>query len=648
MTAVGDPVGAGGAVERGARRRLGLLGRPPIMVVGVAAAVLTFAPADTVPRSGLDPSWGGGLAMAVDRGLQFGPDVVFTYGPLSFLAHQTVYVGWMAAVSVAFRFVVHVALLSSILWALARFLPRSAAIAVLVPFMAATEFMTIPQEVLATVAVLGLGLVNGSLPPRWARVLVPAMGVVAGVTLLLKANDGIAVLVVGLVAAWAVSGWRLAAAYLATSVASLSSLWLLTGQELGSFPTWVSRSAEVVSAYSAAVTLQPESILGYAAVPVVAALLLLGWYRCSRSLSRRRSLALLGVTAFVSFMLFKNGVRYQYGGYAVMAAVMASALGWRRPQWRAGLVTVGALLTVAGTIYAGRLAGAVDAVTHPAASARHLVSTARNFASPEWRDGVQDHGRQLLRSRYAVEPSTLSAIGDHPVHIDPWEANVAWAYPEIEWRPVPVLQSFTAYSSALDRINAAALTSPSGPDRILRMDPAVSRANRLDVTGGVDGRNPDFESPAYVLAMLCHFVEIHTTERWQVLARVPNRCGPAERLHQVTVAPGQAVSVPEPGDGGSIVVAEVTGLLGPAQRLQATLLKGGEYWMQADGAPSMRLVPDTAANGLLMSAPANLGYTPRFGFGRDIDSFAIEPWRWFRTGPVTVTFVRLPMAAAGA
>jgi hypothetical protein len=37
------------------------------------------------PSTGLDPSWRISLNMAIDKGLIFGKDIVFTYGPLGYL-----------------------------------------------------------------------------------------------------------------------------------------------------------------------------------------------------------------------------------------------------------------------------------------------------------------------------------------------------------------------------------------------------------------------------------------------------------------------------------------------------------------------------------------------------------------------------------
>jgi hypothetical protein len=48
----------------------------------------------------------------------------------------------------------------------------------------------------------------------------------------------------------------------------------------------------------------------------------------------------------------------------------------------------------------------------------------------------------------------------------PQEIALAWAY-HLDWRPIPVLQSYSAYTSDLDQLDADFLTSTRAPQRIL-------------------------------------------------------------------------------------------------------------------------------------------------------------------------------------
>ena len=58
--------------------------------VGVLVAAATWNVGFGTPVAGLDTSWVAGLYMATHAGLHFGSDVIWTYGPLGFLAQASV------------------------------------------------------------------------------------------------------------------------------------------------------------------------------------------------------------------------------------------------------------------------------------------------------------------------------------------------------------------------------------------------------------------------------------------------------------------------------------------------------------------------------------------------------------------------------
>ena len=67
-----------------------------------AVALLCFLPLPpTIAGDGLDPSWYQALHVAVERGMGFGTDLVFTYGPLGFV-HPRIYWPGLFQVTLAF------------------------------------------------------------------------------------------------------------------------------------------------------------------------------------------------------------------------------------------------------------------------------------------------------------------------------------------------------------------------------------------------------------------------------------------------------------------------------------------------------------------------------------------------------------------
>ena len=80
------------------------------------------------------------------------------------------------------------------------------------------------------------------------------------------------------------------------------------------------------------------------------------------------------------------------------------------------------------------------------------------------------------------------------------------------------------------------------------------------VPGGVDGRNPDWESPAAMRALLCHFAVRSGDGQWQALERTAPRCGRERPLGRTTVALGTPAPVPAPPDRDSMVLVRIDGI----------------------------------------------------------------------------------------
>src|SRR5476651_2326456 len=57
-----------------------------VLYLVLVAGIFNFP---LMPGSGLDPSWRMALGYMFEHGMQFGRDVVFTYGPLGFIMSKT-------------------------------------------------------------------------------------------------------------------------------------------------------------------------------------------------------------------------------------------------------------------------------------------------------------------------------------------------------------------------------------------------------------------------------------------------------------------------------------------------------------------------------------------------------------------------------
>ncbi|MFW3114196.1 hypothetical protein MHAE_10561, partial [Mycobacterium haemophilum DSM 44634] len=96
---------------------LGSTRRQRALAAGIA--VVLFWPQSSIdPTVGLDPSWQAGLALARIHHIAWGPELVFTYGPLGFLQNSAYYSFTQAVLASIYQITVIAALFLGIATAL--------------------------------------------------------------------------------------------------------------------------------------------------------------------------------------------------------------------------------------------------------------------------------------------------------------------------------------------------------------------------------------------------------------------------------------------------------------------------------------------------------------------------------------------------
>jgi hypothetical protein len=628
--------GPGSRASAFGERHPTLAGPGLLLSLAVLITFLSWPILDRPPTAGLDPSWQIALHLAAWADLRHGVDVVFTYGPLGFLSVPQPYLGGTTLLALIASMAIYLGLVTVLLVEGRRVLPLWAA-AVVTLLIARTFVMLPPFEAFqALIFVVCIEALVG-------RIRLPAtatltlIGVAAGVAALGKLNVGVFVGAMGLVTALAIDRrwWRGLIVYLAAATATALGLWILTGQRLGDLPSFASGAIQIISGYSETMGADRDAGLYWIYLAFGGIALLLAWmtYRVSAGWPNRRRVGLALLCLILGFAMWKTAFVRWYPGYAfatllVGAAVLGSELRDRR-MWLTSLLAV-------GIAFAGVARLQPIASINVVASARSLVTEAVTAAIPSRAQAAAERNRAALRTRYALDPTTLGELAGRRVHIDPVEAGVAFAYPEMTWAPLPVIQSYSTYTSVLDRLNADRLTSPEAPERILRgvgynRNPAAwltLQRGRATLPGEsipdvVDGRFRWFEAPAAMLQTFCRYRELSSIASWQVLGLSGGSCGPAEPLGAVEAAEGVAVQVPVESRPGRFVIVRVHGLepslLG---RLRTTLYKPGEWYVTVRGV-RYRLVTPTASDGLLLAVPPAADGTGEFAFGQPIDSISI-------------------------
>ncbi len=253
-------------------------------------------------------------------------------------------------------------------------------------------------------------------------------------------------------------------------------------------------------------------------------------------------------------------------------------------------------------------------LTHPIARVKDAVDQLETLMLPGPRGEARAESREFLRSFYRFDPKTLAALRGRSVLSYPWETAPIWAY-GLDWHPEPLFP-YLAYSSYLDRRDAEAIASPSGPQAILRHSSCGATISANDP--GCEAWNavgPTFlphEEPQATIAMMCNFEPVRTTPKLQVLYRVPDRCGHPRLLAKRSLGDLETSRIPAPGPG-EVVYARVSGLKPSGlERLRTFLYRATDRYEIFDDSYRYRVVPGTMEDGIVLRVPPRLNYRPPF------------------------------------
>jgi hypothetical protein len=586
--------------------------------LGAIVFCLTWGGALVSPYAfGLDISAYAGLDIAAREGLDFGSDVIFTYGPLGFLKTYLAFDETTARMAALYGILLHLSLSVSLVYAARRSFPLPVALlaalvaALLLRGNLAADAVRTDGAIVVLALIWSVAALRTGAPPWTRRLLLLAGGPFAAIEILAKLNTGLIVLALIAIAAAAMEGDRRRNLGLlaVTFAPSLVVLWFATGHGLGDIGPYLSGMREIVSGYSSGARLEWETrdydyLLAPAAIAAAAGI---AW-ASTRELSPGRRIAAGAMLALVAYTAFKAGFvsHDEFHMATFFSTMLGACLAFGLPARRR--VRIGAGIAIAGVAVAG-FTPAFEGypMTNPLENVRNGASTVAALVEPgELTERIASSRAEMIAD-YGLDRRTLELLEGSSVHVDPAEVGVVWAH-ELDWRPLPVYQPYVAWTEELDRRNAEALGSARAPERILRR-----AANPL-------GRFPGFESPAAMIEMLCRYELLRAQGEWQVLGRVPNRCGPPRPIGSAEGTYGEPIPVPKaaPDD---LVFARVDGVqVSGLERLEALLHRAEARQVSFDGGRPYVFIPAAAENGLILRAPAAIDYPGEFALAPNAEA----------------------------
>lgn len=624
------------SVPRPRRQPRGVyLRRAAVLVAVLGIALITWPFGQLAPGLSTDASWQLGLSLAVSKGLTFGRQAVFTYGPLGTVAFPRVGTPGTLALGILGAAVIQLALVGVLLRSLLRLLPWPAAVGI--TFVGASITITSGLPPLAEIA-FGLVAYTFVEPParmeRAARTLAFVGGALVALALLIKFDDGIAtalIIAFGLIGL--VNVRRNLTRGLVAFVATVLIAWLALGQSLSTLPDYVVRGAAVSEGYVDAMGNNALGASGQWEVLVViafgVALAVAAWVSLVDA-SRLRRTALAGCVVVVFYFVAREMfVRYDAGHALAMALLVAVPLliPWRRGQWSFGAVTAMGL-AASSLALLGSLGIPLNNVFDPGGHASGFVNDVGTMFSPA---SAIESARAQIRAQAGVSPQIVADFNGRCVDAEPAAIAVIFAYPGWSWCPVGVLQSYAAYTPQLDNLDAAGYADArDGPDRVLRQTNAT-----------IDGRLSTWDSPAAMLSLFCHFTEIASTVQWQALERIPDRCGQPRQIASIHTNALDVADMPT-APPGSMLVAKIYGLqIHHLERFETLFVRAGARTLVINGTSNYRVVPDTLEDGLVLDVPAYADYPVPFNYNLSVRT--IEGEIDGKPLPMTVKLLSIPI-----
>lgn len=580
---------------RGGPRAVARAGLRTATALLAALCFLPIAPA--MPEAGLDPGWMLGLNHAIAMRLDFGSDLVFSFGPYAFL-YTTLYHPGLEALHLFGATVLLLAYLGA-LFALAGITRHPlASDAVGVLFTLFLFSFAVPDVRLFAFPLLCLflGCAGDGPPGRSVRARAVAMGFMGIALALLTLTKG-SVAIASAVALGGVLLARLSPARLGLGLlpslaflVALPVLWVLSGQNVSSLPGYVLRSLDIIRGYSNAMQRTGQTwhiIMFWLAA---AAVILLNRQRLRFAMP---SLALLLGTGALLFLSFKSGF-VRHDEHALIAAHMLPAVALmfllaEPVRWR----------PAAGAVVALVVAGAITVQVVPRTPQMVLARAHAAFGMALPRIVERIRRPEAIRAAYEAALAGIRAA--HPLPhvsgtVDIYSAGQATLLAHgMAWSPRPVFQSYAAYTGGLAELNARHLTGPRAPDVVLlSIDPLDDRLASME-----DG----LSWPALLSGYAAHSLTGGWAGGWAVLHRRP-----ADQERPVTMTPvtrgefalGEAIPLP-----AGPVWARVTVRPTLFGRLASIAFRPARIAITLDMPDGRRvirrLLPDVAPAGFLVS-----------------------------------------------
>ncbi len=467
----------------------------------------------------LDASWAWFMGYAVEHHLQWGKAVLFTYGPLGFLANPYFYSDhFLWSVSATARLASWLGFGLTFGYILCRLaandrpLPR-VTIAAALAWVLGASFLDLATQA----AFIGMLLLVLAIAEERLAAAIVAL-ILSGPLLAFGALIKSTALIISLFALliypilWCYAGCGNKRVHFSllpvlSFIATFCVLWLVSAQSLGNLPAYLRGTWAIAHGYTPAMAISgnhAQTLIAFVILALFSAIVL-----ALLSTGRKRLAAQSLLLGVMGFWAWKEGFTRHDLGYVghPMAfygtALLIAAVG-------TALMSIAQFRLATGLVYCAYLSAFVPALRgFPLSSLNPIGNYERFFAlivSKPNRAHEQRRQTAAIQAQFTLPSKALQAIGSAPVNVIPWSLMIAQGY-HMRIVASPVFQSYSAYTPYLDRLNARQIWRDASAQKIIY------------TYSTIDGRYPAFDEPETFRAILSCFKTLYPGSAYLVLGR---------------------------------------------------------------------------------------------------------------------------------
>jgi hypothetical protein len=460
-------------------------------------------------EAGLDPSWIVGLNWAASNGLNWGSDLVFTYGPYYWLLYPDLLLSQSMLI---LALIATTTIFSYAIWVFIYFILRnvnekklSLSLALLgLLTLALFEYTLIDIAIVSAILLLSINNHRS----YFASIL-PACLLLTLLSLCKFSYLAVSLCVLVFCSLQLIvkKEYRNLLVLILTFISVLYGLWFVSGQPISNLGLFISRGYEIAQGYPEAMatpiwnemlSVQSNLMTNILLLGVGLSLLLGITVLFFGSVKQNTIWFELLLTAPVLFLAFKEGYIRMDPAHAALffsqLQVVLIAYMIFYSEYKIEYVYMRSILAI--------MFIALLLVTDAHIPFNYTPELESTFYSDK-RVKLIDHSKKYLRNTYSLTRDFYGKFTSEPTDIIPYDISLLYSY-NLNWSPRPVFQSYSVYTSVLDSLNAKHYMQQP-PEQLLFSFKSI------------DNRYPLFEEPSLLKQIINSYKIVDATSNTYLL-----------------------------------------------------------------------------------------------------------------------------------